>query len=371
MPSATFWTEVTFEVWATVAIGNRSRRGRTRLRMPRLIGEDLSFVFRYSLWPLAGIGLQARVNRTGAREIPFRAPAHGARELREEATRRRVVQQILRVPLDRHEPRPVRLQRLDETVGRDGRDLQAGSDPLDRLVVPAVDVDLGRSRDRGDASPRRDAHRMVVPFVLLAWHEVDDPGGTFGPDVLHERAPHRDVDHLEPETDPESRQALLPGGLEGREVGFIPVRVHLDVAIGFQGPSIARRVHVQAAAEDHAIERPVRLRARRQHDDLLPPEPRIQERPDVVVLLVFRSVVSERQSDSHVRIVANRPLPAEGEKALESFPMRPVYVLSAARTPIGKFGGSFAALTAADLGEVAAKAALERSGLPPGAPGGR
>jgi len=47
--------------------------------------------------------------------------------------------------------------------------------------------------------------------------------------------------------------------------------------------------------------------------------------------------------------------------------MRPVYVLSAARTPIGKFGGSFAALTAADLGEVAAKAALERSGLPPAA----
>ncbi len=48
-------------------------------------------------------------------------------------------------------------------------------------------------------------------------------------------------------------------------------------------------------------------------------------------------------------------------------PMRPVFVLSAARTPIGKFGGSFAALTAADLGEVAAKAALERSGLPPAA----
>jgi acetyl-CoA C-acetyltransferase len=47
--------------------------------------------------------------------------------------------------------------------------------------------------------------------------------------------------------------------------------------------------------------------------------------------------------------------------------MRPVFVLSAARTPIGKFGGSFASLTAADLGEVAAKAALERSGLPPAA----
>jgi acetyl-CoA C-acetyltransferase len=47
--------------------------------------------------------------------------------------------------------------------------------------------------------------------------------------------------------------------------------------------------------------------------------------------------------------------------------MRPVYVLSAARTPIGKFGGSFSAMSAADLGEVAARAALERSGLPPAA----
>ena len=44
--------------------------------------------------------------------------------------------------------------------------------------------------------------------------------------------------------------------------------------------------------------------------------------------------------------------------------MRPVYILSAARTPIGKFGGSFASMSAADLGEVAAKAAIDRSGLP-------
>ena len=47
--------------------------------------------------------------------------------------------------------------------------------------------------------------------------------------------------------------------------------------------------------------------------------------------------------------------------------MNPVFVLSAARTPIGRFGGAFASLSAADLGEVAAKAALERSGLPPAA----
>src|SRR5450755_2813165 len=48
---------------------------------------------------------------------------------------------------------------------------------------------------------------------------------------------------------------------------------------------------------------------------------------------------------------------------------RPVYILSAVRTPIGKFGGSFASLSAADLGTAAARGALERSGLPAGAVG--
>jgi acetyl-CoA C-acetyltransferase len=40
-----------------------------------------------------------------------------------------------------------------------------------------------------------------------------------------------------------------------------------------------------------------------------------------------------------------------------------VYILSAVRTPIGKFGGTMASLTAADMGVVAAKAALERAGV--------
>ena len=43
--------------------------------------------------------------------------------------------------------------------------------------------------------------------------------------------------------------------------------------------------------------------------------------------------------------------------------MTNVYILSAVRTPIGKFGGSLASLTAADMGVIAAKAALERAGL--------
>jgi acetyl-CoA C-acetyltransferase len=45
--------------------------------------------------------------------------------------------------------------------------------------------------------------------------------------------------------------------------------------------------------------------------------------------------------------------------------LQDVYILSAVRTPIGKFGGSLASLTAADMGVVAARAAIERAGIDP------
>src|SRR6202167_6528775 len=45
--------------------------------------------------------------------------------------------------------------------------------------------------------------------------------------------------------------------------------------------------------------------------------------------------------------------------------MTDIYILSAVRTPIGKFGASLASLTAADMGVVAAKAAIERAGVQP------
>jgi acetyl-CoA C-acetyltransferase len=45
--------------------------------------------------------------------------------------------------------------------------------------------------------------------------------------------------------------------------------------------------------------------------------------------------------------------------------LQAVYILSAVRTPIGKFGGSLSSLTAADMGVVAAKAAIERAGVQP------
>jgi acetyl-CoA C-acetyltransferase len=45
----------------------------------------------------------------------------------------------------------------------------------------------------------------------------------------------------------------------------------------------------------------------------------------------------------------------------------PIYLIAAARTPIGKFGGTLASLTAPQLGVAAAKATIERSGIDPNA----
>ena len=46
--------------------------------------------------------------------------------------------------------------------------------------------------------------------------------------------------------------------------------------------------------------------------------------------------------------------------------MQDVFILSAVRTPIGKFGGTLAGMTAPDLGVVAAQAAIERAKIEPG-----
>ena len=45
--------------------------------------------------------------------------------------------------------------------------------------------------------------------------------------------------------------------------------------------------------------------------------------------------------------------------------MKNVYLAASVRTPIGRFGGTLASWTAADLGVAAAKAAIERGQLRP------
>ncbi|HNE48836.1 MAG TPA: beta-ketoacyl synthase N-terminal-like domain-containing protein, partial [Saprospiraceae bacterium] len=45
--------------------------------------------------------------------------------------------------------------------------------------------------------------------------------------------------------------------------------------------------------------------------------------------------------------------------------MKTVYILSAVRTPIGSFGGMFSGVSAVELGSVAIKGALDKSGVDP------
>jgi acetyl-CoA C-acetyltransferase len=54
--------------------------------------------------------------------------------------------------------------------------------------------------------------------------------------------------------------------------------------------------------------------------------------------------------------------------AHQTGPNGAVYLVSAARTPIGRFGGALASVPATELGAVAIRAAVERAGLPPDAP---
>ena len=54
------------------------------------------------------------------------------------------------------------------------------------------------------------------------------------------------------------------------------------------------------------------------------------------------------------------------DNATASGPNGHVYIVSAARTPIGRFGGAFAGIPAVELGGVAIRAAVERAGLPEG-----
>src|SRR5258708_29057973 len=62
--------------------------------------------------------------------------------------------------------------------------------------------------------------------------------------------------------------------------------------------------------------------------------------------------------------VHSRPTSCDKLKRLpEVFHLHDAFILSAVRTPIGKFGGRLAHMTSPDLGTVAAVAALVRAGV--------
>src|SRR5205823_6031765 len=79
-----------------------------------------------------------------------------AGELGEEIARHRIAGQIFRMPLDRDQPalRFGGLDSLDEPVRRVGGKSKAGRRLADRLMVTAVDGDLGTAGDPGQPRAR-------------------------------------------------------------------------------------------------------------------------------------------------------------------------------------------------------------------------
>jgi acetyl-CoA C-acetyltransferase len=80
-----------------------------------------------------------------------------------------------------------------------------------------------------------------------------------------------------------------------------------------------------------------------------------------------KTIIGDCEPEVEVTLIpASAPFPALLDSNVsEENSLQGVYILSAVRTPIGKFGGSLASLTAADMGVVAAKAAIERAGIQP------
>ena len=140
---------------------------------------------------------------------------------------------------------------FDRPVARRGRLLEVLAEPLDRLVVEGVDVELADAERtleaRVVADP--DAVRRDVAGLVLA---VGDGPGQVG-DVLVQCPAADDVERLHPAADGEDRH--LPRVGPPRDGELEAVEVGLDRPELGMGPrAVGLRVEVGAAGEAHAVE---------------------------------------------------------------------------------------------------------------------
>jgi len=229
-----------------------------------------------------------------------RKGAPAAQAWGEQAAGYRVPSQVFRMPLHRDDPiLSRRLDGLGQAVGRGARDREARCHGLDRLVMPAVDADLGSRRELGETRLGRDRDRVVEARLLLARAGVDHIRRPLRRDVLDERAPERHVDDLQPAADSEHRSAGAAGLLEEGEVDPVSLGIHFDGAVVEERTAVAGGVHVDAAAEQKRVEG-LRGRGERRDDlDRLARHSGLHQASKVVVGLGEVGVPVERQGDAH------------------------------------------------------------------------
>src|SRR5262249_58569572 len=105
---------------------------------------------------------------------------------------------------------------------------------------------------------------------------------------------------LEAAAAPEDGNSVFARLLEKTEVERVALRVHLHSSVVEEAASVARGVHVDAAAQHEAVEgRPGKRREGRHDCDGLARDPGLGQRPQIVVGLREVRVAIERQGDAH------------------------------------------------------------------------
>src|SRR4029077_14002011 len=128
------------------------------------------------------------------------SPLH---ERGEQVERRAVaVDQLLRAPLNAAGERSVvrELDTLDDRIGRPRHLDEPLTEPLDRLMMEAVHVDLERAQDAGEPRAVANLHLMRRDMARLALEPglaVIERRARLARDVLVGAAPQRDRSHLQ------------------------------------------------------------------------------------------------------------------------------------------------------------------------------
>src|SRR5450759_2280064 len=244
--------------------------------------------------------------------LPAAAARPGDEALEEVARPGQVGGELLRVTLHGDDETVVGLDTLDCPVLAAGGLLQAVRQPLDRLVVEAVDADLVLARRLAKLRRRVDldgvgqvAAAERANFVTLQ--------------VLNQRAAHRDIDHLLPAADAEHRNLPFAGLAEQRQLGRVELRVGISKLL-VPPLSIKGWVDVPPSRQQEPVKVRERSRSRHQVDGfsarrrhraavghvVLETAPGLDRDPDLRAFVVGRHVTIQRR---RVRIRSWQALP--------------------------------------------------------------
>src|SRR5262249_1867394 len=151
-------------------------------------------------------------------------------------------------------------------VRRNRRNRQPRTDRVDGLMVPAVDRDFAGSGESREPRPRRDPDGVGAPALVPGAALVPEGGPPPARPGLDEGAAPGDVHDLKAPADAEDRSLGGPGPLEEREIRGVALEIDFHLRVRPLGLAVARRLDVDAAPQNHAVEGACRRLAGRHHD---------------------------------------------------------------------------------------------------------